>query len=93
MSCFEQSLPVFINLLFIVLLVLLIILVINLLKTLKKANKTIDDVNQKLNSLDGMFSMIDQSTDFIVKVNDKILSFIMDKVNKLFRKKEEKEDE
>lgn len=93
MISFEEVITVVIDILYVILLITAIIFLINGIKTIKKANETVDNVNHKLASLDGFFNVIDSSTDLIVGINDKLLSFIGNTVNKIFKKKEKDENE
>ncbi len=93
MISFEEVITVVIDILYVILLITTIIFLINGIKTIKKANETVDNVNHKLASLDGFFNVIDSSTDLIVGINDKLLSFIGNTVNKIFKKKEKDENE
>ena len=93
MISFDEVMTVVIDILIVILLVTAIVFLINGIQTLKKANKAVDDVNHKLASLDGFFSVIDSSTDFIVGMNDKLLSMIGNITNKIFKKKEKDKNE
>ena len=76
-----------------ILLVILIILGIKLIKTVDKVNLLMDDVQGKVKSLDGLFSVIDYATDKISLLHYKISHVITAIVKKLFvRKKEESEE-
>jgi len=78
-----------------VLIVVLIIFVIRLIKTLNKVDKVVDDVSIKVDKLNGVFNIIDTTTETLAEVSDKFTNFIASKINHLFKKKEreEKEDE
>ena len=52
----------------IVFVIVLIILGIKLIKTLKKLDIVIDDVNNKMDKLDGAFEIIDMTSDFTNKI-------------------------
>ena len=54
--------PVILYILLIILVVVLIVFVIRLIKTLGKVDKVVDDVNRKVTKLDGVFNIIDTST-------------------------------
>ena len=73
-------------------LILLIVLMFKLLKTVDKFNNIADDIENKMASLNGFFSIIDNVTDGVAVVND----FIVDKVagiaGKLFGKKRRKRE-
>ena len=78
----------------IVLVIIFIVLGIKLIKTLGKVDKVIDDVNGKMNKVDGIFDIIDRTTDYATTISDKIIGGISSFVNILFkRKKGNDEDE
>ena len=71
----------------IVLVVIFIILGIKLIKTLKKVDGVIDDVNIKMNKVNGVFEIIDKTTDYAATISDKIIGALSKFVNSLFKKK------
>lgn len=71
----------------IILVIIFIILGIKLIKTLKKVDSIIDDVNGKMNKVDGIFDIIDRTTDYASSISDKIIIAISNFVNVLFKKK------
>lgn len=79
--------------LLIVLVIALIILVINAIKTLDKVDKLVDDLSQKSTKLDGLFSIIDNTTDAVVTFSDTIVGFLSGAVSKLFKRKGKENDE
>lgn len=92
-----EFLPIVIYLLLIVLLIVGIILGIKLIITMDKVEKVVDDVNDKVKSLDNFFSIIDFTTDKIALFSDKVVSVLSSGVIKLFsllkKRKEKEEDE
>ena len=56
---------------------------------LGKAQRVVDDVNEKVRSLDGLFHIIDTATDKVVLVTDKVIDVIMGFIAKIFVKDEE----
>ena len=83
-------LPIFIYILLIVLLVVGIILGIKLIITLDKINEIVDDVSEKINSLNNVFSIIggisDKFTFLSSKLTDTVVSLVSKIGNKVFRK-------
>lgn len=71
-------------------LVMLIILAFKLIKTVDKVNRIADDVEGKVSSLDGMFSIIDVVTDKLSTVNDFLVDKIVDLINMFFSRKKKK---
>lgn len=70
----------------IVLVIVLTVLGIKLIKTLKKVNIMIDDVNIKMSKLDGVFSIIDITSDYTCSISSKILKFLSRKINSITKK-------
>ena len=71
----------------IVLVIICIILGINLIKTFKKIDKVIDDVDGKMKKVNGVFDIIDKTTDYASSISDKIIGTIANFVGTLLRKK------
>ena len=93
MDIFLQSLTVIIYILLIILIAVLISFVVRAFNTLKKLDSTIDDVNNKMNKLNGVFNIVDRSADAINMVTDKLTTTIVSGVSKLFTKKTKKAEE
>lgn len=93
MSCFEQSLPIIVYFLLIILVIVLIVVLVRAFFVLNKVDKMIDNVNDKINSLENLFSIIDGATDTFALISDKIVGFISAGIGKLFKKKEEDKNE
>lgn len=93
MECINIVFPIILYILAAVLLVVLIILALKSIKTLKKVDEVIDDVNQKSAKLNGVFNIIDNTTDAIATVSDKAVDLILTGVQNLFRGKKKKKDE
>jgi len=77
----------------IVLIIFLIILVIRAIKTLGKVDKTLDDIQEKSSKLDGVFHIIDNTTDVVVGISDSIVSFVASSIENLVNRKKVKKDE
>ena len=73
--------------LLIILVIIFIIVGIRLIRTLKKVNIVIDDVNVKMNKVDGVFDIIDKTTDYASSISDKIIGAITGFIGTLLRKK------
>ena len=76
-----------------ILLVVLIILGIKLIITMNKIENVVDDINGKVRSLNGIFSVIDMTTDKLALLSDKTISFITEFIKKIFVKRKEKVEE
>ena len=86
----QDFLPIVIYLLLIILLIIGIILGIKAINALGKVEKVVDDVNKKVESLNGFFSIIDFTTDKIVSLSDKFVDIVTGAFTKLFSKKNKK---
>ena len=80
-------LTLFIYIGLITLIVIFSILGIKLIRTLKKVDNIIDDVNVKINKVNGVFDIIDRTTDFASTISDKVIGAISNFINVLLRKK------
>lgn len=76
-----------------ILLVVLIILGIKLIITMNKIEVVVDDINKKVKTLDGFFSLVDTTTDKLAMLSDKFVDMTSSLVKKIFRRKEENVDE
>lgn len=76
-----------------ILLIVLIILGIKLIITMNKIENVVDDINVKVNKLNGLFSIIDVTTDRLALLSDKVVDGISSLVRKIFFKKKRKEDD
>lgn len=93
MECINEVFPVILYFLLSILLVVLIILCIKAISTLTKVNKVVDDVNFKVNKLNGVFNIIDSTTDALSLASDKIVNFVANGVNNLFSRKNKNKEE
>lgn len=76
-----------------ILLVILIILTIKAIKTLKKIDTLVDDIQLKSNKVDGVFDIVDTTTDFVNSISDKIIGGVVGVITKIFEKKGEDKNE
>lgn len=72
-----------------ILLVVLIILGIKLIITMNKIENVVDDISRKVKSLDGLFSIIDMTTDKLAMLSDRVVDAVTLFVKKIFRRKED----
>ncbi len=94
MDFWLSFLPIIIYVLLIILLIIGIILGIKSIITINKVEKVVDDVNEKVESLNGLFQIVDFTTDKLVSITDKVIDGVSSLASKLFfRKKKNKEDE
>ena len=88
----NQFLGLILYICLIVLVIVFIVLGIRLIKTLNKVDSVIDDVNGKMNKVNGVFDIIDKTTDYASTISDKIIGAISSFVNLLLRKKKGNDD-
>lgn len=93
MECLNEVFPVILYFLSTILLVVLIILCVKAITTLTKVNKVVDDVNYKVNKLNGVFNIIDSTTDALALASDKVVSFVANGIGNLFSKKNKIKEE
>ena len=89
----QTFLPIVIYILLIVLLIIGIILGIRSIQTLNKVDKVVDDVNDKVQSLNGFFNLIDYTTDKIVSVTDRVVDGVSGFLGTLFGRNKKNDDE
>ena len=78
----------------IILIIVTIVAMLNLIKSLKRVNRILDDVDIKVRKLDGLFDIIDNTTDVINTFSDKIANGISNGITWLVnRKKKGDKDE
>lgn len=92
MEILSKVLPIILYFLLSILVVVLIILCIRAIRTLNKVDSTIDDVNDKMGKLNGLFSMVDRSTDVINLLTDKVVSTVTSGIVSIFKRKKKEED-
>lgn len=71
----------------IILVIIFIILGIKLIRTLKKVDNVIDDVNNKMEKVDGVFNIIDKTADYASLISDKVINGISGLIGALFKKR------
>lgn len=75
------------------LLIVLIILGIKLIITMNKIENVVDDINVKVDKLNGLFNIIDYTTDKLAIVSDKMVEGVSYFLKKMFFKKNKKKEE
>lgn len=92
-SFLQTFLPIVIYFLLIILLIIGIILGIRSIQTLNKVDKVVDDVNDKVQTLNGFFNLVDFTTDKIVSITDKVVEGVSGLIGNVFKRKSVKNDE
>jgi uncharacterized protein YoxC len=70
----------------------MIVFIIKLFGTLSRINKTLDEVNTKVEKLNGVFNIIDTTTDYLSLLSDKIVDKVTNVISSLFSKKDKKKE-
>ncbi len=86
-NALQTALPIVIYILLIILLIVAIIIGIKAIKTMDKMDKVVDDINDKVQSLNGLFNIIDFTTEKIVAVTDRVSDIFGGIFGKMFRRK------
>ena len=79
----KEVFPVILYILLCILVICLIVLVIRAIKTLNKVNIMVEDVNTKVNKLNGVFNIIDSTADAVSLVGD----FFSSGISSIFHRK------
>ena len=90
---FQVYLPIAVYFLLIILLIVGIILGVRLLGAMDKIDEVLDNMQRKVNSLNGLFSVIDFTTDKISAFSDKVVDTVSGFIGKFARKKKMKYNE
>ena len=91
MEYLSELLPIIIYILLIVLIILLIIIAAKAIKAMNTVQEVVDNVDKKVKTLDGVFGLIDKTTDKLTLLSDRLVSGIIGFFEKLFKKsKDEK---
>lgn len=94
MEFLTDFLPIVIYFLLIALIIIGIIIGIKVIITMNKVEDIIDNVETKVNSLNGLFNIVEMASSKISGIYERIADFFIGIVDKLiFKKKERKEDE
>ena len=89
---FIETLPMVIYLLLIVLLIILIILGIKLICVVNKSEKLLDNVQNKIDSFNGVFKLVDMASEKISIGVSTIVDSIINLISKMFKKRKDIDD-
>lgn len=93
MEFFLDFLPIIIYILLIVLISFCIYFIIRAIKIADKINALLEDVEQKIGSLNSLFRVIDFTTEKINAISERVIDAVISLFGRLFHKrKEESED-
>ena len=82
-----EFLGIILDSLLIVLVIILIILALKALDTLSKVDVILDDTKKKLDSLDGVFNLVDTVSEKLTLVTDTVIGSIVKLITSIFNKK------
>ncbi len=77
----------------IILLIVAIIIGIRVIGLTEKADKVLDDIQEKVNSLNGMFSVVNKVSSSMELISSKIASAVANLIGKVLKRKKEDEEE
>ncbi len=60
-----------------------------MIQTLNKVDKILDEVDNKMKSMDSLFSIVDKINDLYAIINERVFSLVTTGISKLFEKKKE----
>jgi uncharacterized protein YoxC len=92
-NCADAVFPIILYFLASILLVALIVLVVRLIRTLGKVDRVVEDVSYKASKLNGVFHLIDNATDTLSIVSDKVVNVVANGITNFFNKKEKKKED
>lgn len=93
MELLAEVLPIVINILLIVLITVGIILGIKCIYVVDKTKKIMDNVEEKVNSLNALFAIVSLINNKVALITDKAVAVVEEWLSKLFRKRSDDEDE
>ena len=88
----SEVLPVILYILGAILLVALIVLTEKLIITMNKIEKVVDNITEKVSTLDKLFEIVGLVTGKFTAVTDKIVDVAASLVEKVFKRKGEKDE-
>ena len=87
----QVYLPIIIYILLIVVLIIAIIIGVKISNLLDKVNHVTDSVSDKIDSLNGIFHVIDFATDRVNEVATRVVDFLSANVSKFINRKSKKD--
>ena len=93
MEFLSQVLPIFVYIFLIIFLVVGIIIGIKLIITMNKVDRIVNNIEEKINSLNGLFNIIEMTSSKITGVYASLIDFIGGIVDKLFLAKNNRKDD
>ncbi len=93
MDFLADFLPIVIYILLIALIIVGIVLGIKLIITIDKAQKVIDDAKDKIDSFNGFFNLLENTSGKIYYVYERVAEAVSKVINKIFTRNKERNDD
>ena len=93
MDVLNDIFPIILYFLGAVLLIVVIILITRLISTVDKVNILLDDIEDKSQSLNGLFDAVGKVGDTISAANNRLTGFVAGVASKMFKEKKKKKKE
>ena len=93
MEILNAILPVLLYVFGIILLIVLIILGIRMIQVLDKVDRIVDNVEEKVNSFNGFFEVLDKTGYGISMIGDKVINLFSGVISKIFNKNKKDEED
>ena len=90
MDILNEIFPIILYFLGAVLLIVVIILVTRLISTVDKVNILLDDIEDKSQSLNGLFEAINKVGDTLSAANNRVTGFVAGIASKMFKERKKK---
>ncbi len=90
MDILNEIFPIILYFLGAVLLIVVIILVTRLISTVDKVNILLDDIEDKSQSLNGLFDAINKVGDTLSAANNRVTGFVAGIASKMFKERKKK---
>ena len=89
---FNEFLNVLMHISLIALIIVFIVVGFKLIKTLGKVNDIMDDISGKMNKVNGVFDIIDKTTDYASSISDKVLNALSGLLSVFTKRKKGNDD-
>ena len=93
MEILNAILPVLLYIFGIILLIVLIILGIRMIQVLDKVDRIVDNVEEKVNSFNCFFEVLDKTGYGISMIGDKVINLFSGVISKIFNKNKKDEED
>ncbi len=93
MESLNMILPVLLYIAGFILLIVLIILGIRLIQVINKVDKVVDNVEEKVNTLNTAFDVVGKVSDTLSAVGESVITTIVGGISRIFNKRMKKEED